>query len=215
VCFRQALAESGLSLTAKEYYGAYLGMDERTCTRLLLTARDGTCEEGRLDRIMARKAELFRAYTARQKPPLFPGVVEFVKAARPRYRLAIASGGCREQIGDVLRDTPVEQDFEVIVSAEDCPVGKPDPAIYLLTLKLLNGRRPVPPLLTAQDCLVIEDSKAGLQSARGAGMTLIGLATTYPADQLAESDLVLPRLDGATPETLCRRVEQTTAQRGV
>lgn len=36
LCFQQALAEAGLTLTAHDYYGAYLGMDERTCTRLLL-----------------------------------------------------------------------------------------------------------------------------------------------------------------------------------
>ena len=35
-CFQQALAEAGLTLTKQDYYGAYLGMDERTCTRLLL-----------------------------------------------------------------------------------------------------------------------------------------------------------------------------------
>src|SRR5262245_40549442 len=40
-CFRQALLEAGLILTVDDYYGQYLGMDERTCAALLLTARDG------------------------------------------------------------------------------------------------------------------------------------------------------------------------------
>lgn len=208
VCFRQALAESGLSLTAEEYYGTYLGMDERTCTRALLIARDGICDESRLDAIMARKADLFRRSTAGLKPPLFPDVVEFVKAARARYRLAIASGGRREQIHDALRETAIERDFELIVSAEDCPVGKPDPAIYLLTLRLLNRQRPRPPFLTAEQCLVIEDSKAGLLSARAAGMPVVGLATTYPADQLDAADLVLMDLRGVDPKDLCRKLEQ-------
>src|SRR6476469_2781687 len=39
-CFQQALAEVGLALTKEDYYGAYLGMDERTCTRMLLDQRE-------------------------------------------------------------------------------------------------------------------------------------------------------------------------------
>lgn len=214
VCFRQALTESGLDITAEDYYGRYHGMDERTCAAKLLVERDGTCDETKLAPIMKRKADLFRAHMTRHKPPLFPGIVAFVKAAMPRYRLAIASGGRREQIDETLRGTPIEKDFEVIVSAEDCPVGKPDPAIYLLTLNLLNGRQPKPAWLTAEECLVIEDSKAGLLSARAAGMAVIGLATTYSADQLDGADLVLRCLEGARPEDLCRRLERITARPG-
>jgi len=214
VCFRQALAESGLGLSTEDYYGRCLGMDERICAAKLLADRDGSCDKSRLDAIIRRKAELFRAYTAQSKPPLFPGAVEFVKAALPRYRLAIASGGRREQIDEALRNTAIEHDFEIIVSADDCPIGKPDPAIYLLTVKLLNGRRPQPPLLTAGECLVIEDSQAGLLSARAAGMAVVGLATTYPAEQLKGADLVLSRLEETTPEGLCHRLRPTTLRPG-
>src|SRR5215467_3342806 len=87
VCFQQALAEAGLTLTTEEYYGAYLGMDERTCTRMLLEQRDGACDEREVLRIAGRKAEFFRAHTALHKPLLFPGVVAFVLAAKVRYRL--------------------------------------------------------------------------------------------------------------------------------
>src|SRR5262245_9184416 len=152
-CFRQALAEAGLSLTVEDYYGRYLGMDERTCTERLLAIRDGTCNESLLNAIMTRKAELFRDHMARHKPPLFPGIIEFVKAAVLHYRLAIASGGRREQIDEALRGTAIERDFELIVSAEDCAIGKPDPAMYLFTLKRLKDRPSTPSLLTAGECL--------------------------------------------------------------
>ena len=174
VCFQQALSEFGLSLTTEEYYQIYLGMDERTCTARLLMARDGRYDELYLQQIMHKKADLFRSHTAQRKPTLFPGVVEFVKASRPEYRLAIASGGRREQIDFALRGTAIERDFELIVSAEDCSVGKPDPAIYLLSLQRLNERRGDLPPLTPRDCVVIEDSKAGIRSARTAGMWVLG-----------------------------------------
>lgn len=194
LCFQQALAEFGLSLTVEDYYGTYLGMDERTCAALLL----GTRGDGLLDRVIARKAELFALRTADDKPPLFPGAAEFVKAARGAYRLAIASGGRRHQIHQALQGTPIERDFDVIVAAEDCPIGKPDPAIYRMTLARLNNGTPAP--LSASNCLVIEDSLAGIRAAGQAGMKVLAVATTYPAEKLVEADGVLPGLLGLTPE---------------
>jgi HAD superfamily hydrolase (TIGR01509 family) len=203
-CFQKALAEHGLSLTKEEYYGSYLGMDERTCATALLAAHDHTCNRNVLSAIMDRKAILFREYTAIHKPALFPGIVEFVRRATADFRVAIASGGRREQIDQALRGTPIEQSFAVIVSADDCAVGKPDPAMYRHTLKLLNAQEPRPPLLKAAECLVIEDSLAGIQSAQAAEMIVLALATTYPAEKLGEADLILPSLEGITPEEVLR-----------
>lgn len=205
-CFCRALADFGLSLTKEAYYGTYLGMDERTCTAQLLAARDGQVDATVVGQIQERKADLFRRYSMLHKPALFPGVIEFVQQAGRRYRLAVASGGRREQIDRALSETAIEGAFELVISADDCPVGKPDPAIYLLTLKQLNGLLPKPPLLKAGECLVVEDSKAGILSARAAGMRVVGLATTYSVDQLQAADLVLPSLVGVDPIGLADRV---------
>lgn len=201
-CFQQALAEHGLSLTKDDYYGTYLGMDERTCATALLTTRDGTCDQDLLRAMMDRKATLFREYTVLHKPALFRGIVDFVKRAGAQYRLAIATGGRREQIDHALRGTAIERDFAVVVSADDIASGKPDPAIYHATLKRLNAVDPRPPLLTAAQCVVVEDSRAGIRSAKTAGMRVLALATTYPPEQLTEADLVLPNLEGVRPESI-------------
>jgi beta-phosphoglucomutase len=205
-CFQQALAEGGLSLTNEDYYGTHLGMDERTCTAALLTARDGVCDRDLLQAMMDRKATLFREYQAIHTPPLFAGVVEFVKRAGAHFRLAIATGGRREQIDHALHGTQIERDFSVIVSAEDIVTGKPDPAIYHATLKRLTAVDPRPPLLTAAQCVVVEDSRAGIRSAKAAGMRVLALATTYPSEQLMEADLVLPNLEGLRPESIERLI---------
>lgn len=161
-------------------------LDEHNCTIALLSSTAGQSDAARVRRILERKAVLFREDTAAWEPPLFPGVVEFVKRVGRRYRLAIASGGRREQIDAALRDTPIEKDFSVIVSAEDTMTGKPDPAIYQLALARLNGVAPCQgPEIQPADCLVIEDSLAGTESAKAAGMTVVAVATTYPAARLA------------------------------
>jgi len=194
--FQQALAEDGLALTKEAYYGTYLGMDERTCAGALLEATTGQRDPARVQRIAERKAALFASLTETRRPPLFPGVVEFVTRASARYRLAIASGGRHQQIELALHDTPIEKAFAVLVSAEDAAVGKPDPAIYHLALARLNETLPRPsPAIQATECLAIEDSLAGIQAALAAKMKVVALATTYPPDQLATAHLVFPNLE--------------------
>ncbi|MCC6964934.1 MAG: HAD family phosphatase [Nitrospira sp.] len=207
-CFQQALNEAGLALSKEEYYGTYLGMDERTCAAALLTRRDGRCDPSIHACIAERKAALFHDHTATHPASLFPWVTGFVKRVAGPYRLAIASGGKREQIRSALAGHPIEPAFEVIVSADECGTGKPDPAIYEYTLRQLNAKRPKPPLLRANECLVIEDSRAGIQAALRAGMRILAVATTYPASELTDAHLVLPTLDGVDPADLARRLFQ-------
>jgi beta-phosphoglucomutase-like phosphatase (HAD superfamily) len=52
--------------------------------------------------------------------------------------------------------------------------------------------------------VVIEDSLAGIQAGHAAGMKVVALATTYPAEQLQQADLVLPTLAGISPDGLER-----------
>lgn len=205
MCFQRALRAHGLSLTREEYYNTYLGMDERTCVTALIRRHRGHEDALLADAIHAEKARLFQLEFATMRPPLFPGVVDFVKAAGERCRLAIASGGRRAQIERALRGTPIEQAFLVTVSCEDAPIGKPDPLIYHTTLQRLNEATPRPvPELRASDCLVIEDSLAGIQSVHAAGMKVLALATTYQTDRLTDADLVLPSLEGLSPNSVER-----------
>ncbi|MFM7840615.1 MAG: HAD family hydrolase [Nitrospira sp.] len=202
--FQQALREEGLPLTRDDYYGTYLGMDERNCLTALLK-KAGRTDPTLAQRIHDRKVALFRAYTASHPPVLFSGVVNFVLEAKRRYRIAVASGGNRDQVAAALKDTPIERAFPLIVTAEDTPIGKPDPHIYRLTLEKLTALAPPPePLLKAAECLVIEDSLAGIQSAKAAGMKVLGLATTYPLEKLQGADAVYPNLTAVSPAELDR-----------
>ena len=56
----------------------------------------------------------------------------------------------------------------------------------------VNGADPASvPLIRPEECLAIEDSKAGIQSAHRAGLKVVALARTYPAERLIEADCVL------------------------
>jgi mannitol-1-/sugar-/sorbitol-6-phosphatase len=74
----------------------------------------------------------------------------------------------------------------VLITAEETPVGKPDPAGY----RLAAARLGAPPA----ECLAIEDSPGGVRAAREAGMTTIGVANTHQASELHEAHLVIKSL---------------------
>ena len=69
------------------------------------------------------------------------------------------------------------------ITAELVERGKPDPEPYLKGAALL-GFQPA-------ECLVIEDTAAGIAAAKAAGMKAVGLTTTYPAYELREADVVV------------------------
>ena len=73
-----------------------------------------------------------------------------------------------------------------MITASDIERGKPDPEPYLKGAAALS--------FPAKECVVVEDAPAGIQSAHAAGMRVIGVATTYAADEIADADYVVKRL---------------------
>ncbi len=73
----------------------------------------------------------------------------------------------------------------VLVTADQTPVGKPDPAPFLLAAQRLG--------VDPADCLVVEDSPAGLAAAKAAGCARLAVTTTTPPDRL-EADAIVPDL---------------------
>ncbi|MCI9244446.1 MAG: HAD family phosphatase [Alistipes sp.] len=93
-------------------------------------------------------------------------------------RLAVGSSGCRTNIDFVLEKCGIEGCFDVIVSGDRVAHCKPDPEIYLTAAAEL-GLNPV-------ECVVFEDAKAGIESARRAGAgRIVALTTTLPREVLA------------------------------
>ena len=102
----------------------------------------------------------------------------------------------------ILDEAALRNYFEVIVSAEEVTRGKPDPEGFLLALQKLNDLWPEP--ITAERCIVIEDSHWGLKAAKAAGMRTVAVTNTYDAAQLKQADKVVARLDELTMDDLQR-----------
>jgi sugar-phosphatase len=113
-----------------------------------------------------------------------PGAKELMTMVSPG-RYAIVTSGSRRLATARLKAAGLPVPARMI-AADDITKGKPDPEPYLAGAKLV-GHQP-------QDCMVFEDSPAGVRSAKSAGMSVLALTTTFPAAALAEADAIVENL---------------------
>ena len=190
--FRDVLSAEGVVLTEQEYYERYLGYDDRGVFRALSRERELGWDAARVLALVDRKAVHLEGLE-HQHSILFPGAEQAIRRLAAALPLAIASGALRTEILRILDRAGLTQFFGAIVAAEDSPAGKPAPAPYLRAVSLLSAATGGP--LAPGDCVAIEDSQWGLESARAAGLRTIGITHTYPATSLKSADLVIAHLD--------------------
>ena len=196
--FREALAAEGVDLIEAAYRDRYLGFDDRGCFQAALV------DAGRsprpidfVDELIARKAARY-AEVAEAGLKFFPSAAETLRGLADRYPVAICSGALRAEIEYALGRLEIRDRVQSITSAEDTERCKPDPEGYLIALDRLRADLPD---LDARDCLVIEDSLAGIEAARAAGMVAVGVSHTYRRDELerAGAAAVVEGLGAITP----------------
>jgi HAD superfamily hydrolase (TIGR01509 family) len=190
--YQEMVAARGATLTREDYYARYLGFDDEGVFRALGEACDWGLGEPDVAELVVEKARRVDAALARADV-LFPGAADCVRrlAAVP---LAIASGALRPEIERVLSRAGLRPLFAAVVAAGDAPRGKPAPDPYVRAAALLG----VPPA----SCVAIEDSRWGIESAKGAGLRCVGVTHTYPARELEGAHLVVRSLDDITSDLL-------------
>jgi beta-phosphoglucomutase len=190
--FRDILAEQGVVLTEQVYYDRYLGYDDHGMFHTLGVDRRRSWSAADIVHFTARKAVRLEELE-RDVSVLFPGAADAIRRSAEAVPLAIASGALGPEIRRVLDAADLTRYFAAIVSAEDTPVSKPAPDPYNRAVTLLtdamNDRT-----LRAADCVAIEDSRWGLESARAAGLRTVGVTNSYDASALSLADLVIPSL---------------------
>ena len=202
--FRHVLSEQGLTLDEVDYYARYLGFDDAGAFRAILNDRGHRWSDARVQLAVARKAVVMEDLE-RDVSVLFAHADEVVRRAAARFPLAIASGALSVEIRRVLDREALTPCFAAIVGADDTEASKPAPDPYLLALAQLRSALG-DDSLAPTECVAIEDSRWGLESARAAGLRTVGVAQTYPASALDRADLVIESiadLDLAALEKLC------------
>jgi sugar-phosphatase len=188
---KEVFANLGIELTEADLLDSTgVRIDELAAVRLPL---DGPSPAEIADRITNQVVD----YVSRAGEPM-PGVPEAIALfGRSGRRLAIASSSPKRLIDAVC--TRLRLDIDVRCSALDEAHGKPAPDVYLAAARRLQ--------LSPARCLAVEDSPAGVVSAKDAGMTCVAvpdpLLTSDP--RYRRADLVLPSLTELT-EPLLRTI---------
>jgi HAD superfamily hydrolase (TIGR01509 family) len=181
--YREILRGHEIDLT-QEWYMSALGMDDRTFVKAMFERAEKPLTDPVLETVLRTKTDLHREMIA--ELPLFPGVLTFLKATAREFSLGLVSMANKVEVGYVFERAKLARLFSVVVTAEDASVCKPAPDCYLAGLLKLNDKRQHErklPLL-ASECLAIEDSPPGIQSARAAGMRTLGITNTVSEEAL-------------------------------
>jgi len=200
LCFQQVMKTVGVELTREAYYREYLGYDDHDC--IVAAARNGgiQLDEKGVGCLIDAKTELVQRMF-RDSIEALPGAVELICAAADAdIPLAICSGALREEIEMAIGSIGVAGKFRLIVDARDVSHGKPDPEGYITALRRLRecaGRD-----IDERRSVVVEDSPAGIASARGAGMKVLAVTNSYPAGELSAADKIVESLVGVTLDSL-------------
>jgi beta-phosphoglucomutase-like phosphatase (HAD superfamily) len=189
--YQDVLAVEGIALGETDYYTRYLGYDDVGAFAAIGKDRGRVWTPADIERLVRRKAVHFERLED-EVSVLFPGAANAVRRASIAYPIAIASGARGEEIHRVLDREALTSCFTAIVAAEDTPRSKPSPDPYLRVVELLSQAVGT---VEPAECVALEDSRWGLQSAHAAGLRTVAVAQTYERSALAEADLVIETID--------------------
>ena len=123
--------------------------------------------EGMVD-FPARMQSIFNELLISMQPPLIKGSRELLIAASQIMPVAIVSSSGRESISETIRRMDVSKNVSFYAGFEDYEKCKPEPDGYLKAAEMLN--------IDPHECMVFEDSVAGIQSAKNAGMQVVNIS---------------------------------------
>jgi HAD superfamily hydrolase (TIGR01509 family) len=120
-----------------------------------------------------------------------PGLPGFLaELAAGGVPLAIATSAPRANVDFTLGKTGLGQYFDIILDDSFVEHGKPNPEIYLKTAAAVG--------FAPADCVVFEDSIAGVRAGKAAGCRVVAIGTTHTREELPEADLYVPDFQGLT-----------------
>jgi beta-phosphoglucomutase len=177
--FIRLFAEQGKPMSAQEYFDRLAGLSDPEIVRTWLGDDHPEVVDERIRRYRAAVADGSTVHEHTR---------EAVRYAAERVPLAICSGAARAEIEPVVEAAGLTPFFRTIVSSDDVVHGKPDPEGYAKALELLG--------VDPADALVVEDTEAGIASAKAAGVgRVLAMRGTLEPHRLAEADELIDRLD--------------------
>lgn len=139
--------------------------------------------EEEINALAEEKEEIYREIFSERIKPV-DGLVQRLKELKEKgIKIAVGSSGMEKNVNFVLDKCNIRPYFDAIANGDMVSNAKPDPEVFLLSAKLLG--------VDPKDCVVFEDSFAGVKAARSAGMKVIALTTTYARELHKDFDYII------------------------
>ena len=145
-----------------------------------------------------RKNTYYRELLKKVSPSeILPGVIEIITALKDRG-VKIAIGSSSKNARTILRAVGLEDEFDVIADGNHVTRSKPDPEVFTIAAMRLG--------ISSEECLVVEDAKAGVEAGLAAGMSVlaVGAAAGHPGATRSAENLSDISADGLLfAESVC------------
>jgi beta-phosphoglucomutase-like phosphatase (HAD superfamily) len=181
--FVELFAEQGKPLSAQEYFDELAGLSDPEIVQTWLGPDHPNVED-----VIAARTARYRTAVA-DGSTVSEDLRAVVRYGTERVPLGIVSGAALEEIEPVVEAAGIADAFSVIVTADDIEHGKPDPEGYVRALTLFDED------IDAGDVLVLEDTEAGVASAKAAGMRCFAVLGTLAPERLRGADEIVERID--------------------
>lgn len=127
----------------------------------------------------------------------YSGAKELLSSLPPKRWAIVTSGSWRVASARLnYAQLPIP---DVFITADGIKAGKPAPDAYLLAARRLNVK--------PADCVVVEDSPAGIEAGKAAGMRVIAIASTHPNVSLMQADIVIQQLSDITAKSIGNEIQ--------
>lgn len=163
----------------KRYYPDRPGLEQEIKGQTLTQIFDRFFS-GNLEREREAVTQRLDEYELSMSFPYIPGFIKYIEQLRSRgVKTAIVTSSNNAKMTVVYKRRPeIRRLFDAVLTSEDFERSKPDPDCYLKAARRLG--------VDAAHCVVYEDSFNGLRSGCAAGMRVVGLATSNPAEKIRE-----------------------------
>jgi beta-phosphoglucomutase len=204
--YQEILAKEDIALTDADYYEC-LGMDDRGFVEAAYARTGRTPEPNKVLELVQLKTQKWHEIMA-DGIPLFENVDNFIRKMAKDFSLGIVSMASRVEVTHILEQTGLSECFGVVVTADEVSRSKPDPECYRIGFRQLDLARITKghlPMIHSE-CVVIEDSPAGVQAATAAGLPTLGVTNTVSAEALraAGAEWIARDLNDWFPESIRR-----------
>lgn len=173
-------SDHGVDLTDREFRERVFGRTNREWIRETF---DQELPQDQIQRMIREKEALYREIY-QPHIALLGGLRKLLESLeKVEVPLALATSAPMSNVEFILGEGDIDGYFQVILTDADVTEGKPHPEIYLKTADALG----TPP----EQCIVIEDSLAGVEAGKAAGASVIAVTTTHSREELSHANLVV------------------------